>query len=60
MSEHHKDNSSKRKTRENVASLLKWAGNPVKKDTEVLNVFFTFLIAELALSNLRDQWENPG
>lgn len=54
----HKDNSSKRKTRENMAPLLKRAGRPLAKDTEVLNVSFTFLIVELALSNLREPREN--
>lgn len=37
---------------------LKWAGSPVTKDTGVVNDFFTFLITELALSHLREEWEN--
>lgn len=56
----HQKGQQQQKERENMAPLLKWAGSPVTKDTEVLDVFFTFLITELALSNRRDQWENPG
>lgn len=40
----HRDISSKRKTKENMAPLLNWAEGLVTKNTEVaevLNVFFT-------------------